>query len=97
MSCTPGKVLVDGVAEIEGDKVFVLKFLQSRDPNWTNRVFFALYDEAASWIDDLKPAFSDQFFFEDQLPADRRWKNFTVYSGAQSRARTYSPNRRSFT
>ena len=28
MSCAPGKVLVDGVAEIEGEKVFVLKFLQ---------------------------------------------------------------------
>ena len=78
MSCAPGKVLVDGVTEIEGEKVFVLKFLQGRDPNWTNRIFFAHYDEAASWIDDLKPAFSDRFFFEDSLPANKRWKNFRV-------------------
>ena len=46
-------------------------------------MFFAHYDEAASWIDELKPAFSDRFFFEDQFPADVRWKNFTVYSGAR--------------
>ena len=97
MSCTPGKVLVDGVAEIDGEKVLVLKFLQGRDPNWTNRVFFAHYDEAASWIDDLKPAFSEQFFFADQLPANRRWKNFTVYTGARSGAATRTGNRRSFT
>ena len=97
MSCTPGKVLVDGVAEIDGEKVFVLKFLQGRDPNWTNRVFFAHYDEAASWIDDLKPAFSEQFFFADQLPANRRWKSFSVYPGARSRAAKHTRNRRSFT
>ena len=94
MSCAPGKVLVDGVTEIEGEKVFVLKFVQGRDPNWTNRIFFAHYDEAASWIDELKPAFSDRFFFEDSLPANRRWKNFTVYSGARSGAATRGENRR---
>ena len=94
MSCAPGQVLVDGVTEIEGEKVFVLKFVQGRDPNWTNRIFFAHYDEAASWIDELKPAFSDRFFFEDSLPANRRWKNFTVYSGARSGAATRGENRR---
>ncbi len=97
MSCAPGKVLVDGVAEIKGEKVFVLKFIQGRDPKWTNRIFFARYDEAASWIDDLEPAFSDRFFFEDPLPADRRRENFAVYSGARSRAATYGGKRRSFT
>ena len=97
MSCAPGKVLVDGVAEIEGEKVFVLKFIQGRDPKWTNRIFFARYDEAASWIDDLEPAFSDRFFFENPLPADRRRENFAVYSGARSRAATYGGKRRSFT
>jgi KamA family protein len=97
MSCSPGKVLVDGVAEIEGEKVFVLKFLQGRDPNWTNRIFFAQYDEAASWIDDLKPAFSDRFFFEDPLPVTQRWKNFTVYSSKRSGAATQGGNRKSLT
>ena len=85
MSCTPGKVLIDGVTEIEGQKVFVLKFIQGRDPHWTNRVFFAKFDETASWIDDLKPAFGQEFFF-DESQTDWRWKHFTVYPGAKGKA-----------
>ncbi len=86
MSCTPGKVLVDGVTEVDGQKVFVLKFIQGRDPHWTNRIFFAKYDETAVWIDDLEPAFEDRFFFDDQFQVNRRWKHFTVYAGAKTRA-----------
>ena len=68
MSATPGKVLIDGVTEIEGRKVFVLKFLQGRDPEWAGRVFFADYDENATWLDDLRPAFGERrFFYEDSL------------------------------
>jgi hypothetical protein len=70
MSATPGKVLVDGVAEIAGEKVFVLKFLQGRDPGWAGQVFFARYDPNATWLDHLKPAFGqDEFFFEEGLRA----------------------------
>ncbi len=65
MSCTPGKVLVDGIAEVSGQKVFVLKFIQARDPAWTNRVFFAKYDPKATWMDQLKPAFGEHEFFFD--------------------------------
>jgi hypothetical protein len=68
MSATPGKVLVDGVAEVRGEKVFVLKFLQARDPAWVNRPFFAKYDSHATWLDELRPAFGEQeFFFESGL------------------------------
>jgi len=68
MSATPGKVLVDGVAEIAGEKVFVLKMLQGRDPDWAGRPFFAKLDPKASWLDHLKPAFGEErFFFEDAL------------------------------
>jgi KamA family protein len=66
MSATPGKVLVDGVAEIHGEKVFVLKFLQGRDPQWVGRPFFAEFDPDATWLSDLKPALGeDNFFFEE--------------------------------
>jgi hypothetical protein len=41
--------------------------LQGRNPEWVNRPFFAKYDENAIWLDDLKPAFEDKFFFEDEL------------------------------
>ena len=68
MSATPGKVLVDGVAEVHGEKVFVLKFLQARDPGWTNRPFFARYDEKATWLDQLRPALGEkEFFFTSSL------------------------------
>ncbi|MCA9557631.1 MAG: hypothetical protein KC583_03605, partial [Myxococcales bacterium] len=68
MSATPGKVLVDGVAEVAGEKVFVLKMVQGRDPAWAGRTFFARYDEQAAWLDDLRPAFGrDAFFFEPGL------------------------------
>lgn len=70
MSATPGKVLVDGITEIAGEKVFTLRFIQARDPEWVNRPFFAQYDPKARWLDDLKPAFGEQaFFFEAGLKA----------------------------
>ncbi|MBK28571.1 MAG: lysine 2,3-aminomutase [Verrucomicrobiales bacterium] len=77
MSASPGKVLVDGVAEVEGEKVFVLKFLQGRDPDWVNRIFFAKYDPKATWLDGLKPAFGkDAFFFENlsQKPIHKSYR-----------------------
>ena len=67
MSATPGKVLVDGVTTINGKKIIVLKFLQGRNPDWVSKPFFAEFDENAIWLDDLKPAFEEKFFFEDEL------------------------------
>ena len=68
MSATPGKVLVDGIAEVNGEKVFILKFLQGRDPSWVRKTFFAKYDPKASWLDHLEPAFGKkEFFFEEGL------------------------------
>ncbi len=75
MSATPGKVLVTGVASLVGQKVFVLKFLQARDPSWVGRPFFAKFDARATWLDDLEPAVGDRFFFEaglEQMIAERR-------------------------
>lgn len=68
MSATPGKVVIDGVAEISGRKVFVLSFIQARRPGWTKRPFFAEFDPAASWLSDLRPAFgAREFFYESEL------------------------------
>src|SRR5690606_14383096 len=41
MSAGPGKVEVQGIAEVAGEKVFVLRFIQARDPSWVERPFFA--------------------------------------------------------
>ncbi|ACL72803.1 radical SAM domain-containing protein [Thioalkalivibrio sulfidiphilus HL-EbGr7] len=70
MSAGPGKVEIQGVAEIQGEKVFVLRFIQARNPDWVQRPFFAKYDEQATWLNHLKPAFGEEkFFFEDEYEA----------------------------
>ena len=70
MSATPGKVEVLGVQEVAGEKIFVLRFLQGRYPDWVGRPFFARYDPKATWLDQLEPAFGEEeFFFEEGLRA----------------------------
>jgi KamA family protein len=65
MSATPGKVVIDGITKINGEKVFALRFLQGRDPDWVGKPFFAQFDDEAMWLDDLEPAFGQtEFFFE---------------------------------
>ncbi|NBC15414.1 MAG: lysine 2,3-aminomutase [Gammaproteobacteria bacterium] len=72
MSAGPGKVEITGVTEVAGEKVFVLRFLQARNPDWVNRPFFAQFDPQATWLDDLKPAFGEsEFFFEGEYR--ERW------------------------
>jgi len=81
MSAGPGKIRIAGTAEVQGEKVFVLEFLQGRNPNWASQPFFAAYDEQAQWLDDLVPAFgAREFFYEkeyrklmkvDKLPGTR--------------------------
>lgn len=66
MSAAPGKVQVDGVAEIGGRRVFQLSFLQGRNPDWVRRPFFAEYDARAVWLDGLKPAFGQRRFFYEK-------------------------------
>ncbi len=63
MSASPGKVMIDGITEIGGEKVFALKFIQARNPNWANQIFFARFDKEATWLDDLKPVFGEKDFF----------------------------------
>jgi KamA family protein len=68
MSAMPGKVAVEGVTEINDEKVFVLTFLQGRNPDWCKRPFFAKYDEKATWLNELIPALGeDKFFFQDEM------------------------------
>lgn len=68
MSANPGKVQLLGVSEIKGEKIFSMRFLQGRNPDWVQRPFFAAYDDKAAWLDELRPAFGeDKFFFEEEL------------------------------
>ncbi|MBN1189389.1 MAG: hypothetical protein JXA46_06545 [Dehalococcoidales bacterium] len=70
MSCLPGKIQILGVTEISGSKIFVLRMIQGRNPDWVARPFFAKYNSEAIWYTDLKPALDQQkFFFMDELDA----------------------------
>jgi len=63
MSATPGKVEIVSIDHVAGEKVFVLRFIQARDPDWVGRTFFARFDPAATWLDQLRPAFGERRFF----------------------------------
>ena len=66
MSSHPGKVEIQGVTEINGEKIIALRMIQGRDPDWVQRPFFAKYNEDATWLNHLEPAFGEErFFFDD--------------------------------
>ncbi len=75
MSASPGKVEIQGVTEVAGEKVLALRFIQGRNPDWVQRPFFAKYDEQASWLNHLAPAFGDEkWFWQDEYDAIRNEK-----------------------
>jgi len=62
-----GKVSLLGTTEVKGEKAFVLKFNESRNMEWMDRVFLAKYDEKENTIENLEPFEGDKYFFEDEL------------------------------
>lgn len=80
MSADPGKVEIQGVTEIQGEKVFVLRFIQGRSPDWIQRPFFAKYDEEATWLNHLKPAFGEEkFFYEEEFAQMKSEKKALIF------------------
>ncbi|KAF2093313.1 hypothetical protein NA57DRAFT_81645 [Rhizodiscina lignyota] len=76
MSAGPGKVCVLGKTTINNEECFALMFLQSRNPKWTERIFFAKYNREAVWLDDLEPAFGEtEFFFQKEYDEQREMVN----------------------
>ena len=66
MSALPGKIKIDGIPEIKGQKYISMSFIQGRSSDWVKKPFFAEYDEKACWFNELKPAFGDKNFFFEQ-------------------------------
>ncbi|MEL0585836.1 MAG: lysine 2,3-aminomutase [Candidatus Thiodiazotropha sp. (ex. Lucinoma kazani)] len=65
MSAGPGKVEVQGITMVNGEKVFVLRYIQAREHDRVQQPFFAQYDEQVTWFDQLRPASGqDPRFFE---------------------------------
>jgi L-lysine 2,3-aminomutase len=72
MSAFPGKVVINGIVTIAGEKVFAMQFLQARTAHWALQPFFAKFDPSATWFDQLVPAFGEkQFFFQQPGLASR--------------------------
>jgi L-lysine 2,3-aminomutase len=87
MSATPGKVVIEGTARVAGEEVFVLKFIQSREPGWVGRPFFARIDARATWLDQLLPAFGERrFFFEPSLQSGKDCGPYPPDSGRDAAA-----------
>lgn len=79
MSANPGKVQVLGVSEIDNKKIFTLRFVQGRNPDWIGRPFFAKYNPDAIWLTDLKPiGEKDNFFFEEKTQDKEAYLDNTV-------------------
>jgi KamA family protein len=70
MSTTPGKVQILGVSQIKDENIFVMQFLQARNPQWVRQPFFSKYDEKATWFNELEPYGDESFFFEKEMGID---------------------------
>ncbi len=62
-----GKISLLGEVELNGEKLFALKFNQGRNIEWMDKVYLAKYDEYENTITNLKPYGADKHFFEDEL------------------------------
>lgn len=67
MTSSAGKISLMGTAEINGEKVFVLKFNEGRNMDWVDKVYFGKYDEQQHTIEKLKPFGADKHFYEEEL------------------------------
>ncbi|MFK7160597.1 lysine 2,3-aminomutase [Marinospirillum sp. MEB164] len=79
MSADPGKVEIQGVTEIHGEKVLALRFIQGRKADWIQRPFFAKYDESATWLNHLEPALGETaFFYEAEFAQMKQHKQALI-------------------
>lgn len=75
MSAHPGKVHILGTTRLPTERgeedVFVLRYVQARNPDWVLRPFFARLDPRATWFDQLRPADPGSAPFFPHLAGDR--------------------------
>ncbi len=67
MTSSAGKTSLLGVTEVNGKKAFALKFNESRNMEWMDKVYLAIYDEKENTIERLKPFDSEKYFYEEEL------------------------------
>ncbi len=67
MTTSAGKASILGTAEVNGEKLFALKFNEARNMAWMDKVFLAKFDPKESRVDRLVPFDTPEFFFEKEL------------------------------
>ena len=67
MTTSAGKLSLIGTVNVNGKKAFALKFNESRNMEWMDKVFLAKYDEHETRIDKLVPFDSEEFSFAPEL------------------------------
>jgi L-lysine 2,3-aminomutase len=67
MTSSAGKISLLGTVELQGKKLFALKFNEGRNMEWMDKVYLAEYDEEENTIANLKPYGTDRHFYEDEL------------------------------
>lgn len=72
MTTSAGKLSILGTAQVNGETAFALKFNESRNMKWMDRVFLAKYDTQENRVDKLAPFDTEKFFFEDELEGIER-------------------------
>ena len=67
MTTSAGKLSILGTTEVNGEKAFALKFNESRNMEWMDKVFLAKFDSQTNRVDKLVPFDTAEFFFEEEL------------------------------
>ena len=67
MTSSAGKTSMLGEAIVGGKKAFVLKFNESRNMEWMDKVYLAKYDENQNTIEKLEPLDTDEYFYSEEL------------------------------
>ena len=67
MTSSAGKISMLGTVELNGEKLFALKFNEARNMEWMDKVYLAKYDEHQNTISNLLPYDTDKYFYEDEL------------------------------
>ncbi len=67
MTTSAGKLSLLGECNVGGRKALALKFNESRNMEWMDKVFLAVYDEKETRVDKFIPFDGGKYFFENEL------------------------------
>jgi lysine 2,3-aminomutase len=96
MTTSAGKLSILGTAEVNGEKCFALKFNESRNMEWMDKVFLAKFNPTETRVDKLIPLDTEKFFFEDELhniekTLEKLQEKYVAQQAAKRPARAGSP------